>query len=147
VDRCPASPSWPRRSKRPRTEADHRRRQLALRECGLLDRQRGRRDRGVPSADVGSIGVYAAHVDASAAARRRGLKYTLISAGKFKVEGNPFEPLSDEARAAMQASVDEFYAMFTSDVAKNRDVSVKDVRNGYGEGRVLTAKSCAWPLA
>jgi ClpP class serine protease len=41
----------------------------------------------------------------------------------------------------MQASVDEFYAMFTSDVAKNRDVSVKDVRNGYGEGRVLTAKS------
>jgi HK97 family phage major capsid protein len=94
-----------------------------------------------PSADVGSIGVYAAHVDASAMLESEGLKYTLISAGKYKVEGSPYEPLSDEARAAMQASVDEFYAMFTSDVAKNRGVSVKDVRNGYGEGRVLTAKS------
>lgn len=93
-----------------------------------------------PSADVGSIGVYAAHVDASAMLESEGLKYTLISAGRYKVEGSPYAPLSDEAREAMQASVDEFYAMFTSDVAKNRGVSVKDVRSGYGEGRVLTAK-------
>lgn len=94
-----------------------------------------------PSADVGSIGVYQAHLDASAHLEAEGLKYTLISAGKFKVEGNPYEALSDEARASMQASVDEFYATFTGDVASNRGVSVKDVRGGYGEGRVLTAKS------
>jgi HK97 family phage major capsid protein len=94
-----------------------------------------------PSADVGSIGVYQAHVDASAMLEAEGLKYTLVSAGKFKVEGNPYEPLSDEALANMQAGVDEWYAAFTSAVASHRGVSVKDVRNGYGEGRVLTAKS------
>jgi signal peptide peptidase SppA len=57
-----------------------------------------------PSADVGSIGVYQAHVDASEALADEGLKYTLISAGKFKVEGNPYEPLSDDARANLQAA-------------------------------------------
>jgi HK97 family phage major capsid protein len=94
-----------------------------------------------PSADVGSIGVYQAHLDASAHLEAEGLKYTLISAGKHKVEGNPYEALSDEARESMQASVDEWYGAFVNAVASHRGVSVKDVRSGYGEGRVLTAKA------
>ena len=32
-----------------------------------------------------------------------GVKVTLISAGKYKVEGNSLGPLEDEARASMQA--------------------------------------------
>ena len=51
-----------------------------------------------PSAEIGSIGVFAAHRDFSVALHNAGLKTTLISAGKYKVEANPFEPLSAEAR-------------------------------------------------
>lgn len=93
-----------------------------------------------PSAMVGSIGVFMVHLDESAADEQAGLTYSLISAGKYKTEGNPYEPLSDEARAAIQASVDEYYGLFVNAVATQRGVSANAVRSGYGEGRVLTAK-------
>jgi ClpP class serine protease len=66
---------------------------------------------------------------------------TIISAGKFKGEGNEFAPLSDEARAAIQADVDTFYSMFVDAVAKGRGVSTKEVRAGFGEGRMATARA------
>lgn len=94
-----------------------------------------------PSGEVGSIGVFAAHDDVSALQERMGVKTTLISAGKYKVEANPFEPLSADAKAAIQATVDEFYGMFVRDVARGRNVSVQQVRDGFGEGRVVTAKN------
>ena len=93
-----------------------------------------------PSGELGSIGVYSLHRDMSEAFAQRGVKHTLISAGKYKVEGNPYEPLSDEALAAEQASVDDYYGMFVGDVAAGRGVEVSDVTDGYGEGRSLTAK-------
>jgi signal peptide peptidase SppA len=93
-----------------------------------------------PSAEVGSIGVYAVHLDASGYNEKEGFKYTLIKAGKYKAEGNPYGALSDEALAAAQEKVDQYYGMFVRDVAKFRGVSVEDVRNGYGQGRALLAK-------
>lgn len=93
-----------------------------------------------PSGEIGSIGVYATHQDLSKSLESRGIKVTLISAGKFKVEGNPYEPLNDDARQAMQKSVDDYYSMFVKDVAAGRSASASDVKNGYGEGRVLPAR-------
>lgn len=93
-----------------------------------------------PSSEVGSIGVFAAHQDASALYEQMGIKTTLISAGKFKTEGNLWEPLTDEAKAAILESVTDYYDQFVSAVAKHRGVSVADVRGGFGEGRVVTAK-------
>jgi ClpP class serine protease len=49
-----------------------------------------------PSASVGSIGVFTAHQDVSAAMEEKGVKTTLISAGKYKVEGNQFEALGGD---------------------------------------------------
>lgn len=92
-----------------------------------------------PGGMVGSIGVYTAHEDVSKALEAKGVNITLVSAGKYKVEGNPFEPLSDEARADTQARVDTYYRAFVHAVAKGRGVSVDQVRNGMGEGRVLLA--------
>lgn len=94
----------------------------------------------IPSGTVGSIGVFTAHQDLSAALEKEGVKVTLISAGKFKTEGNPFEPLSDEAKAIIQARVDVAYAQFVKDVADGRKVSVADVKGGFGQGRAVTAK-------
>ena len=93
-----------------------------------------------PSALVGSIGVYTAHQDLSQMLEQEGVKVTLISAGKHKVDGNPLEPLDDETQAKIQEQVDEAYAMFVKDVAKGRGVTPAAVRGGYGEGRAVTAQ-------
>ena len=91
------------------------------------------------SARVGSVGVFTAHEDQSQKDANEGMKTTLISAGKYKTEGNPFEPLSEEARANTQKLVDSFYGMFVSDLAKGRGVTVDSVRGGFGEGRMVGA--------
>lgn len=94
-----------------------------------------------PSGKVGSIGVYALHVDYSRANEMEGVKPTYIHAGRFKVEGNPDEPLGETARDEMQRSVDQYYEMFTEAVARFRGVSV-DVARGelFGEGRLVSAR-------
>lgn len=94
-----------------------------------------------PSGEVGSIGVYQLHQDVSEMAAKEGVTVTLIAAGKYKTEGNRFEPLTDEARAAMQSLIDEYYDLFASDVAKGRGVSASAVKAGFGEGRMVTAKA------
>jgi signal peptide peptidase SppA len=93
-----------------------------------------------PSAEIGSIGVFAMHEDVSAALEKEGVKISLISEGKFKTEGNPYEPLSEESRTAIQARVAEHYDAFVKAVARNRGVKASDVRGGFGEGRVVGAK-------
>ena len=92
-----------------------------------------------PGGEVGSIGVWQAHEDMSEALAEAGVKITLVSAGQFKVEGNPYNPLDDEAKAFMQLRTDEYYAAFTKAVAKGRGVGIDAVRNGMGQGRVLGA--------
>lgn len=94
-----------------------------------------------PSGEVGSIGVFAAHDDISGMQEKLGVKTTLVTAGKYKTELSPFEPLSDEAREALQAKIDEYYAMFVSDVAEGRGVPIDVVRKGFGEGRMVTAET------
>ena len=93
-----------------------------------------------PSAEVGSIGVFAAHEDMSAALEKEGVKVSLISEGKYKTEANPYEPLSEEARAAVQSRVSEYYDAFVKAVARNRGVKAADVRGGFGEGRTVGAR-------
>jgi signal peptide peptidase SppA len=92
-----------------------------------------------PGGEVGSIGVWQAHFDYSKALEEEGVKPTLISAGKFKVEGNPYAPLDEQAQAFMQSRVDDYYNAFIDAVAQGRGVSTNDVRSGMGEGRVLGA--------
>jgi signal peptide peptidase SppA len=92
-----------------------------------------------PSAQVGSIGVWSAHVDVSKLLDEIGIKVTLISAGKYKVEGHMFAPLEEEASAAMQERVNHYYDEFVAAVARNRGLRETRVRNGFGEGRELVA--------
>jgi signal peptide peptidase SppA len=93
-----------------------------------------------PSGGVGSIGIIGAHQDISEAQAKAGVKTTLISAGKYKTEGNPYEPLGDEARAEMQRRADAFMSIFAGDVAKGRGTAVAKVRSDFGQGRTVLAK-------
>lgn len=92
-----------------------------------------------PSGLVGSIGIVTPEfVDTSEADEKAGIKRTVISAGKYKAEG--YVPLTDEAKAAIKARVDEAYAVMTADIARGRGVKPAAVREGFGEGRVISAK-------
>lgn len=68
----------------------------------------------------GSIGVVMLHADYSRAIDAQGVTPTLIFAGAHKVDGNPFEPLSETVRADFQDEVNAFYSMFVRGVAKGR---------------------------
>lgn len=96
-----------------------------------------------PSGDMGHIGVWSLHMDYSRYMDAAGIKPTFIYAGKHKVDGNPFEPLSEDARADMQASVNETYEQFVDAVAQNRGMSRARVRAEMADGRVYGAEKAA----
>jgi signal peptide peptidase SppA len=93
-----------------------------------------------PSGEVGSIGVWSMHVNYSGMMEKEGVDVTLISAGKYKTEMSPYEPLSEEAKAYEQGEVNRYYGMFIDAVARGRGVTAATVRNGFGQGRMVGPK-------
>lgn len=93
-----------------------------------------------PEGLTGSIGVYTEHWDLSKMLEAEGIGHEFIQAGRFKTEGNEFEPLSDDAREHIQGLVDDGYGLFLADVAKGRGISAAQVKADYGEGRVFASK-------
>lgn len=93
-----------------------------------------------PGGEVGSIGVMTLHTDQTAAAEQAGVKNTIIRAGKYKVESNPYEPLGDDAKDYIQSQVDARYADFIATVARNRGKSDDKVEKTFGQGRLMDAK-------
>jgi len=53
--------------------------------------------------------------------------------------GNPYEPLSDAARAEIQAAVDECYDGFVAAIAYGRGVPTDDVLAHFGQGSMFSA--------
>lgn len=92
-----------------------------------------------PSSEVGSIGCFMVHCEITKWAEQEGYRFTLLRAGKYKAEGNPWEELTPEAAEALQARVNEVGTQFMRAVAKYRNVALTDVRNGFGQGRVVGA--------
>lgn len=80
------------------------------------------------SGGVGSIGIVSMHMSVEGMMKNRGVKVTYIYAGKHKIDGNPHSDLSEQARTRFQARVDKLYGVFTSTVARNRNMDDKDVR-------------------
>ena len=93
-----------------------------------------------PGGEIGSIGTIGVHVDTSKADEKAGLNYTIVKYGKYKGEGNSFEPLNDEAFDYLQDTVDKYSEMFVSAVARNRGATLSAVKKDYGQGRVFMAK-------
>ncbi len=74
------------------------------------------------SAEVGGVGVYAYLLDRTNQLKNAGVEPTVIRAGKFKAEGMPGVPLSDEGRAHLQDQVDSIYKVMTQDITGSHDV-------------------------
>jgi signal peptide peptidase SppA len=78
---------------------------------------------------VGSIGVVTGHTDVSGAMDQAGLKFTYVFAGRHKVDGNPYEALPTDVKARIQKRIDSLYAVFVSNVARNRGMEEQAVRD------------------
>lgn len=93
---------------------------------------------------AGSIGVIATHADFSRAENEAGVTVTHVIAGARKADFSPHAPLSDPAFAALQCMVNDTYDLFAETVARNRKMSVKDVKAteaGIFEGKkAVTAR-------
>ena len=92
-----------------------------------------------PSSVTGSIGVFGVHQSLARALDAEGIDTTVIKAGLYKAETNPYELLSDEAEAALQRMIDSAYDDFVSAVAAGRGIRAAEVRAGLGQGRALVA--------
>lgn len=73
-----------------------------------------------PSGLAGSIGVVMLHADYSRMLDKAGITPTMIFAGARKVDTYPYHPLSDAAKASLQAEVDQLYDQFINTVAMGR---------------------------
>lgn len=90
------------------------------------------------TAQVGSIGVVMVHWEMSRLADAMGYTFNIITAGKFKAMGNSVEPLSEEARAYLQAGIDGLYELFLDAVATGRRVD-RDKAQAMADGKVFLA--------
>jgi ClpP class serine protease len=78
---------------------------------------------------LGSIGVVLTHLDRSGEMEKKGVRATLIHAGRHKVDGHPYGPLPEAVHADLQGEVTKVYDQFVALVAANRPaMSEADVR-------------------
>jgi signal peptide peptidase SppA len=95
-----------------------------------------------PSGEAGSIGVIAVHMEMSKLLESEGVQVNVIRSRASKADVNPYEPLTDEARAALEASVREADDEFIKTVAKGRNLTPAAARklvDDNGLGRVVGA--------
>ena len=90
----------------------------------------------LPTSVVGSIGVIYETIDLSGLMEKIGVDITPVQSGPLKDMGSPFNGLSEEERAVMQAMVDEFYGRFVDIVREARQVESQEAF----DGRVFTGQ-------
>ncbi|WP_431152533.1 S49 family peptidase [Acidovorax facilis] len=86
-----------------------------------------------PTVQAGSIGVVIDRTFNPNSA----LREESIVAGRYKRLTKSNEPLSDEARAIVQADVDYVYSLFVDAVAQYRDTTAQQVLDRMADGRVF----------
>lgn len=77
---------------------------------------------------TGSVGVICAIVDFSKMLSEAGIVVELITYGDRKADGNPYNPLSKEARARFQTDVDSMGDLFVETTARNRGMKASQVK-------------------
>jgi ClpP class serine protease len=101
-----------------------------------------------PSSSVGSVGVYMAYMDQSAAAAAAGIKPVVITSGPLKGTGVPGTSLSaaqfDNLQAEVNAMAEDFKAAVRS---KRTLVKEEDMQGQSMQGKVAAAKGLVTGLA
>lgn len=79
------------------------------------------------SGNAGSVGVVVAHANYDKHFENEGVEITLMHSGAHKIDGNPYESLSTEVKARIQAKLDKNRAQFSKIVADNIGMSLDAV--------------------
>lgn len=90
-----------------------------------------------PGTITGSIGVILQTTDLTGMLDKLGIKPISIKSDPLKAVPSPFEPLSKEGRAAVQAVVSDTHRQFLGMVAERRGLTPEDARK-LGDGRIFT---------
>lgn len=83
----------------------------------------------IPSARVGSIGVYRMHVSYEDALKQAGIKVTFAEAGDHKTDGSPYKDLPESVLNEWTESAKKTWDDFISLIAESRDLSEDEVRD------------------
>lgn len=89
-----------------------------------------------PMAQVGSIGVIAAHMSYKDHLEQQGIHPTVFRAGAHKAPGHPLEKLTPEAKETIQGEMDSMYSFFLEHIAEERGLDVK-AKDTWAEGRMF----------
>lgn len=93
---------------------------------------------GTPSSVWGSVGVWSAYTDLTAKLKKDGVKVNSVHAGKYKLMGAWWKPMTDEERAILQAQVDKLHAEFKRAMTNRREISPQ-----YLEGQIFDGQEAA----
>ena len=88
----------------------------------------------------GSLGVIRVVTEYSKAFEKEGVTKTVMRAGRYKALGNPYEPLSEDGKAEIQAKLDDLYQLFMDTVARNRGTTPIIADQVMGQGREFLGK-------
>jgi protease-4 len=92
----------------------------------------------MPSASVGSIGVWCAYLNLTKQMAMEGVEIESFQGGKYKLLGAYWKTMSTDERAMLQADVDSIYSQFKDAVSLHREVSTE-----YMDGRIFDGeKAC-----
>lgn len=88
---------------------------------------------------TGSIGVIMQTTDITGLLEKIGVSAEAIKSAPLKATPSPLEPLTDEARAASQAIIDDMHMLFIDMVAERRGFDAERARK-LGDGRVYSGR-------
>lgn len=88
---------------------------------------------------TGSIGVIMQTMDITALLEKIGVSAEAIKSAPLKATPSPLEPLTDEARAASQAIIDDMHMLFIDMVAERRGFDAERARK-LADGRVYSGR-------
>jgi protease-4 len=88
---------------------------------------------------VGSIGVIAQNPNFTRTLDMLGVKVEEMKSSPLKASPNPYSPTTDQARAAMQAMIDDSFVWFKGLVTARRGLS-GDALTRVADGRVFTGR-------
>ncbi len=88
---------------------------------------------------TGSIGVILQTTNIKGLLDKLGISTEAIKSGPLKAVPSPFEPISDQARAAMRAVIMDVHAMFVDLVAERRGLARPAVVK-LADGRIFTGR-------
>lgn len=92
------------------------------------------------NSDVGSIGVTGSYLSNTAKNTKEGYGYVQLNAGKYKDSGSPDKTLTNEERALFLRDINILYANFIEAVAKNRSLSIEEVKR-IADGSTVLGES------